>query len=128
MRWPIYALVVVAEAMTPVALVFHDLVPRTMEPYAVTDSVFSPDGRRAAKAGNDGTVRVLYAQRDAQLMLFDGFEGPIRRVAYSRSGNHAIVGTPASISFVELSSGTVSRRFDVSSTLVAMDVSPDDDA
>jgi WD40 repeat protein len=138
MRWPIYALVVVAAAMTAVALVFHDLVPRTMvprtmvprtmEPYAVTDFVFSRDGRTALKAGNDGTVRLLDAQSDAQLMLFDGFEAPIRHVAYSRSGSYAIVGTPDSISFVELSSGTVSRHFDVSSTLVAMDVSPDDDA
>ena len=128
MRWPVYALVVVAAALTAAALVFHDLVPQVAEPYAVTDFVFSPDGRTALKAGNDGTVRLLDARSDAQLMLFDGFEAPIRRVAYSRSGSHAIVGTPDSISFVELLSGTVSRRFDVSSTLVAMDVSPDDDA
>jgi WD40 repeat protein len=128
MRWPIYAFVVVAAAMTAVALVFHDQVPRTVEPYAVTDFVYSPDGRTALKAGNDGTVRLLDARSDVQLMLFQGFETPIRRVAYSRSGSHAIVGTPDSISFVELSSGTVSRRFDVSSTLVAMAVNPVDDA
>ena len=126
MRWPVYAFIVIGAILTAVAVAFDLLVPRAVAPpYAVTDLSYSPDGRTALRAGNDGTLRLLEAGNDVVLKRIEGLEAPIVRAIYTRSGTQAVVASAKRVSLVDLASGTVVRSFRVSRKLVALDVSPD---
>ena len=52
----------------------------------VTAVAFSPDGRRLASAGGDGTVRLWDPATGAELAALTGHDGPVAAVAFSPDG------------------------------------------
>jgi WD40 repeat protein len=125
-RWPVYAFIVMGAILTGVAVALSVVVPEAVAPpYVVTDFSYSPDGRTALRAGNDGTLRLFEATNDVVRKRIEGLDAPIVRAIYGRSGRQALVGSPNRISVVDLASGAVVRSFRVSGTLVALAVSPD---
>ncbi len=53
---------------------------------AMWDVSFSPDGRRIASAGDDGTVKLWDTTTGRLIATFEGHGGPVSRVAYSPDG------------------------------------------
>ena len=47
---------------------------------------FSPDGRRLASAGDDGTVRLWDPATGAELAALTGHDDPVNAVAFSPDG------------------------------------------
>jgi WD40 repeat protein len=56
----------------------------------VNEARYSPDGRRVATAGNDGTARVWNARTGRQLATLRAHEGAVYTVAFDRDGGRLL--------------------------------------
>ena len=89
--------------------------------------VFSPDGRSALSAGNDGSVRLLAAATGREVKNFTGFGPRIKQALYSSNSKYAVIGaSDGSVTFIELASGKRNGRFLTPDKMYQMAVSPDD--
>src|SRR4029077_11712191 len=58
----------------------------------VRRAVFSPDGKRAVTASDDGTARVWDAASGQELLRFTGHAGAITTVAFAPDGRSVVTG------------------------------------
>jgi len=93
----------------------------------VNDFAFSPDGKTAASAGNDGSVRLLDAKTGKQLKRFVGLGPRVVQVAFSKTGSHVVAGVSnGGVVFIDVSGREDPNRFALPNAIVQMQVSPDE--
>jgi len=78
----------------------------------VFDAVFSPDGKKAVSAGQDGSLRLWDTKTGKEIRRLDGHNGRVWTVAFAPDGRRvASGGFDATIRLWDLASGREIRRF-----------------
>ena len=117
----------------PVDIVSDDKVT-IASPNYVTDQgaavnffTYSPDGKTAASAGTDGTVRLLDAATGKELKLFSSFGPRVLQVHYSKASDFlAVSSSDRSVVVIDIATGTEKWRYVLPKDIFQMDLSPDD--
>jgi WD40 repeat protein len=91
------------------AVLVPHLVPQAGEVYSVA---FSPDGRRLASAGGDGTVRIWDVTSHVRIAVLAGHPGEVYSVAFSPDGRLlASAGDDHAVRLWEVATGTQAAVF-----------------
>jgi hypothetical protein len=94
---------------------------------AVNYFEFSPDGKTAVSAGNDGTVRILDASTGKQLALYATFGPRVLQAHFSRTGDFlAVSSSDNTIVVIDIKTGAEKWRYKLTGDLLQMVLAPDD--